>query len=140
MLSMKTLRVAIVTVGSALLLGPGLAGAVKPMRLDGTGAAAPVPLTYATETLPTANGEGQYSVAFPENISGIISAENLDLLVKPRRRIGADEDVFIRLELSGVTIGSLAPALINTELADDGNISGDFQQDGAAVVSSGGQE
>ena len=92
MLSMKTLKVAIVTMGSALLLGPGLAGAEE-MRLDGTGAAAPEPVMYATETLPAADTKGRYGVAFPDTM--------LDLLVKPRRRIGGTEEVFIRLELSG---------------------------------------
>ena len=44
MLSMKTLRVAIVTMGSALLLGPGLAAAqTNVINLDGTVAAGNAP-------------------------------------------------------------------------------------------------
>ena len=80
MLSMKTLRVAIVTMGSALLLGPGLAAAVD-IQLDGTGDNAASPVTYATETLPAADTRARTWLLYPD--------EELDLHVKPRRRIGA---------------------------------------------------
>ena len=55
MLSMKTLRVAIVTMGSALLLGSGIAAA-QVIELDGTTAAgnAPMPVRVAAESIQTA--------------------------------------------------------------------------------------
>ena len=126
MLSMKTLKVAIVTMGSALLLGPGLAAAVD-IQLDGTGANAASPVTYATETLPMAV-EGTYLVAYP--------GDNLDLHVKPRRRIEATEDVFIRLELSGVTIGG-EPQLIASTLDADGDLDNTVADTGVGVSSGG---
>ena len=103
MLSMKTLRVAIVTMGSALLLGPGLAAAVA-IQLDGTMTAAPSPLLYATETLPVASAMGRYAITFPDS--------DLDLHVKPRRRIDAEEDVYLRLDLTGAVIGDTAPQMV----------------------------
>jgi hypothetical protein len=127
MLSMKTLRVAIVTMGSALLLGPGLAVA-EDIQLDGTMAAAPSPLHYATETLPTASSMGRYDITFPLN--------ELDLHVKPRRRIDEAEDVYLRLDLAGAVIGTTAPEIV-TGAADqqDGTIT---TSSATATVSSGG--
>ena len=129
MLSMKTLKVAIVTMGSALLLGPGLAAA-EDIQLDGKGENAASAVTYATETLPMAD-EGTYLVAYPDG--------NLDLHVKPRRRIGVDEDVFLRLDLSGVTIGG-APQYITASLDEDGavNVNGVTPVTDPQNISSGG--
>ena len=55
MLSMKTLKVAIVAMGSALLIGPGVAVAID---LDGTGLNAPKPVVYALETLEASANVG----------------------------------------------------------------------------------
>jgi hypothetical protein len=126
MLSMKTLRVAIVTMGSALLLGPGLAGAVD-IQLDGTLAAAPAPLNYATETLPVANPMGRYAITFPDS--------ELDLHVKPRRRIDAGEDVYLRLDLAGAVIGATQVEIVTGDADQDGAIT---TSAATATVSSGG--
>ena len=59
MLSMKTLRVAVVAMGSALLLGSGIAAAQVNINLDGTAAATtpepPVSRKIATQTIPDAD-------------------------------------------------------------------------------------
>ena len=118
MLSMKTLKVAIVTMGSALLLGSGFAAAqettirLDAMPTDDTEAA----LRYAQETLPAANAMGRHTV-------GLQNA--LDLVVKPRRAITLNEDVYLRVDLTNgafsvnpmVVVGTITatvPAVDNT--------------------------
>ena len=125
MLSMKTLRVAIVTMGSALLLGPGLAMAqANTMNLNGTGDAAHAPLVYAQETLPPAGDMGRRAVALE-------SGTNMDIAVKPRRAIDAtNEEVYVRIDLSGAQFSN-APTLVS------GAASGDLGPL-AGTLSSGG--
>ena len=60
MLSMKTLRVAIVTMGSALLLGPGMAAAQTVLNLDGSAATMNAPVLIrklAAESISTAEAQ-----------------------------------------------------------------------------------
>ena len=110
MLSMKTLRVAIVTMGSALLLGPGLALAQNTYNLDATGRAGdPIKPAqhYATETLvnkETVARRDFYSINNPEaDVSG--TDRGLEVAVRTARRIESDEDaLFLRLELGGGAI------------------------------------
>ena len=93
MLSMKTLKVAIVTMGSALLLGPGLAVAQgNTIQLDGTMAAAPTPLVYAQETLP--------AMADPMGRRALELENDMDVAVLPRRAIGMNEELYIRVDLA----------------------------------------
>ena len=122
MLSMKTLRVAIVAMGSALLLGPGLATA-ETNQLDATMDSDPTTvLRYASETFPTADGTtGRYGVGL---------AEDFDILVKPRRRIDGSE-LYIRMELSGAHF-SRNPTVISS----DTDVAALGPQNGA--LSSGG--
>ena len=90
MLSMKTLRVAILAMGSALLLGPGLAVAQDTHRLDGL---APTDaLVYAQETLGTADAKGRRALELPAA---------RDILVAPRRAIAGDGSMYLRIELAG---------------------------------------
>ena len=98
MLSMKTLRVAIVAMGSALLLGPALAVAQDDtIQLDGTMGDAPMPLVYAQETLPAmADAMGRRALELENNI---------DVAVMPRRAIGANEELYIRIDLTGAQFG-----------------------------------
>ncbi|MCY4514736.1 MAG: hypothetical protein OXC69_06360 [Candidatus Tectomicrobia bacterium] len=131
MLSMKTLRVAIVTMGSALLLGPGLAAAID-IQLDGKGDNAATPVSYAAETLPAADPmTGGYTVAFPDG--------DLDLHVKPRRRIDETEDIFIRLDLAGMVIGG-APQLITPTIDADGAVTSIGTPDDTGLSSGGATE
>ena len=97
MLSMKTLRVAIVTMGSALLLGSGLAVAQDNINLNGDAAGmdAPSPLLFAQETLP-APVMGARALEFDEVVN---------IGVEPRRAIGASEEVFLRIDLDGAMFG-----------------------------------
>ena len=105
MLSMKTLRVAIVTMGSALLLGPGLAVAQDNINLNGSAEDmdTPMPLVFAQETLPAANTRG---------LRGLELDEVLRIGVEPRRAIGADE-VFLRIDLGGARFGTAEPTLVS---------------------------
>ena len=131
MLSMKTLKVAIVTMGSALLFGPGLAAA-EDIQLDGTIAAAPSPLLYATETLPPASAMGRYDITFPGSPSA------LDLHVKPRRLIEATEDVYLRLDLTGAVIGATDPEIVTGTAADQNGTITITTAAANATISSGG--
>ena len=101
MLSMKTLRVAIVTMGSALLLGPGLAMAQT--NLNATGDEAPTPLTYAQETLGAPDANGLRALELPGE---------QDIVVDPRRAIEADEGVYLRIDLTGAMFGSTDPDVV----------------------------
>ena len=101
MLSMKTLRVAVVTMGSALLLGPGIAAA-DTFNLDATGRAMDPrtpPQVFATETLATKDTIGRrdfYQINNPEDTDG-----DLRVAVRTARRIEMGEDLWLRLELHG---------------------------------------
>ena len=97
MLSMKTLRVAIVAMGSALLFGPGLALAQAQehvINLDGSTAmttpAPPVPLQYAVESLTAGTG-GTYAIG---------NENAFTLQVTSGVALQANE-YFLRLELGG---------------------------------------
>ena len=105
MLSMKTLRVAIVTMGSVLLLGSGLPMAQgNTINLNGTGDDAPTPLVYAQETLPSADPKGRRAL----DLDGA-----MDVAVKPRRTISLKtEDLYLRIDLSGAQFGA-TPTLVS---------------------------
>ena len=93
MLSMKTLRVAIVAMGSALLLGPGLAAAVD---LDGT---SPMPVAIAVQTIPTpadVTAAGGTSATHHG-----INVGDEDFQITPGVRLAADEGYYIRVALGG---------------------------------------
>ena len=113
MLSMKTLRVAIVTMGSALLLGSGLAygqaAGLTELQLDARAAAnRPVQL-YALETMAggfvpagtTTRYYGLDSIGSEGTDQTDDAANQLHLAVNVKRRIADDETVFVRLELGG---------------------------------------
>ena len=103
MLSMKTLRVAIVTMGSALLLGSGLAAAQTTIELD---AAEPAtPLQYAVETLDTDN---------PVTVAGVryyalANDGNLNLQVTSSAAL--DSNYYVRVGLSAGMIFNTAPKI-----------------------------
>ena len=118
MLSMKTLRVAIVTIGSVLLLGSGSAIAYN-IDLNSRVAADRAPVPYALETLGS-SGSAElpvsrvkyYGLANP--VDGGISASSaagLTLTVTAQRRIAAGEDVYIRVALGDGLVFS-APATV----------------------------
>ncbi len=98
MLSIKTLRVAIVAMGSALLLGPGLAAAQTNQDLGGEVEA----VTYAAESLGAgvnnvedANGNvTHYGLTSPPSGDHYVGMET-------KRRIEGDEGLFVTLELGG---------------------------------------
>ena len=81
--------------GSALLLGSGLLAAQTRIQLDGVGDDdSNVPLVFAQETLPT--------LADPvTGLRALSLPDNLHLTVKPRRAINSNEEVYIRIDLSG---------------------------------------
>ena len=115
MLSMKTLRVAIVTMGSALLLGPGLVVA-QMHRLDGmtpTDA-----LVYAQETLPTAM-MGARALELPGDAATQDGTGNTDIVVAPRRAIDGGDGVYLRIDLEGAQFVA-APELIIYSAVPDG--------------------
>ena len=112
MLSMKTLRVAIVTMGSALLLGSGFAAATV-QNLGAMGG--PDAVTYAAETLSAdidmsgrTNGS---SLTAPSNVMAQMRTTHYALVspdhpvhvlvVKPARRIESTEVFYVRLDLAG---------------------------------------
>ena len=120
MLSMKTLKVAIVAMGSALLLGPGLVTAVdikldfsplNPSDADGMGEDAVV---YALETLgdSTAVGKVKYYGLMAPDADAIVtgSAAGLQLVVRTKRAIESEEDVYLRLDLGGGLVFLAAPS------------------------------
>ena len=125
MLSMKTLRVAIVTMGSALLLGPGLAMAqANTIDLNPPpGTTATPPLTYAQETLGAADAMGRRALELPDT---------RDIAVRPRRAITADEEVYLRIDLMGAQFGTTAPTAVS------GAADSALSANGGATLSSGG--
>ena len=114
MLSMKTLRVAIAAVGSAvLLLGSGFAAAeLTEQHLDGTAAKgnAPQPVKYAAELLTT-QITGATIKAVPVGSPDATPGDDADraqrLIVTPRRVLDLDDGggdtnaLYLRLELGG---------------------------------------
>ena len=97
MLSMKTLRVAIVTMGSALLLGPGLAAAQ--IELDGTAAAgnAPTPVRVAAESIVT--GEANQTLSGTTVLGYNVNIGTNTIGVSARAAVPAG--YFIRVKLDG---------------------------------------
>ena len=98
MLSMKSLKVAIVTMGSALLLGPGLALAQDPtpaIDLDGEGKEAPSAIKIATQTIPAAN---ETSKTRHVNLG-----DNATIAITPGIAVISDDkdDYFLRVTLGG---------------------------------------
>jgi hypothetical protein len=94
MLSMKTLRVAIVTMGSALLLGPGLASAID---LDGPAADNP-PLTYALESLGAAT---ETIMDANMNVTHYGLAQDTALEFTATTSLRLEGSWFLRVELGG---------------------------------------
>lgn len=84
--------------GSALLLGPGLAVAQDNINLNGdaVGMDAPSPLMFAQETLPPPS-MGARALEF----NAVVNVG-----VEPRRAIGASEEVFLRIDLDGAMFGT----------------------------------
>ena len=133
MLSMKTLRVAIVTMGSALLLGPGFAAATIQI-LDGTGDDAPSAIKYASQTVPIAATDADrvatgaitppgatrpshYQVISPDtDPDGTGTHANHKLTVSLSRRVESTDSVYIRLDLGG---GMLFAPAADSELRFD---------------------
>ena len=123
MLSMKTLRVAIAAVGSALLLGPVLAVAQDDtINLNGTGDAAPSPLLFAQETLPQPGAMGRRALTL---------ASNMDIAVMPRRAIdAANQEIYLRIDLSGAQFAA-APTLVSGAATGDlGGLNGPLSSGG----------
>ena len=97
MLSMKSLRVAIVAMGSALLLGSGLALAQDPtaaIDLDGEGKEAPTAVKIATQTIPS---EDTTSKTRHVNLGGAVIAITPGIAVITDDR----DDYFLRVTLGG---------------------------------------
>ena len=97
MLSIKTLRVAIVAMGSALLLGSGLAAAQTNQEIGGELEA----VTYASESL----GAGVNNVEDADgNVThyGLASPGGVHYIgMETKRRIEQGEELFVTLELGG---------------------------------------
>ena len=148
MLSMKTLRVAVVTMGTALLLGSGLAAATV-QNLDGVGDNAPVPLMYAAETLSAEkdvagrnNGatapsnvmaQGRtthYALVSPDDTANVV-------VVKPRRRL-EDETIYVRLDLEGGMVLSGAAVQLHVGQTVFPDADNDGEPDGTADYTAGG--
>ena len=107
MLSMKTLRVAIVAMGSALLLGPGLALAQAPptpaIDLDGEGPEAPSPILVATQTIPAAD---EISMLHPVNLG-----RDAAIAITPGILLDEDDRYFLRVALGGGAMFRAAPSV-----------------------------
>ena len=70
---------------------------------------------------------GRYAITTP--------ASELDLHVKPRRRIDADEDVYLRLDLAGAVLGATDVEIVTGAAQGDGTIN---TSAATATISSGG--
>ena len=122
MLSMKTLRVAIVTMGCALLLGSGLAIA-HTIVLDSRDAAERIPVPYALETLGstgsaelTVDRVDYYGLASPVAQAIFTGSEaGLTLSVNAERRILSTEEVYIRVALSDGMVFNAIPTISEAE-------------------------
>ena len=97
MLSIGNLGAAAFVTGYALLLAPGLAGAVT-IKLDGTGEEAPVPLQYAVETLGE-NTPLDNTVAYHLRSPVGPSGEEFKLEARANLRISSRDETFVRLQL-----------------------------------------
>ena len=124
MLSVRNLGVVALVTGYASLLGPGLAEAVT-IKLDGTDAEAPRPVTYAVETLgesTSTNNIAAYHLQSP----GGPGNEELKLAVSANRRIIVREEVYVRLRLrEGMVFATDAdPGLEIVDAETDTPVSG----------------
>ena len=123
MLSMKTLRVAIVTMGSALLLGPGMVLAEVTNLSDRS----PDATTFAAETLVDSPGSISTETATNAkhfNIDGgsptsTEAAGNLDVIFRPGLNLDADDDYHFRVELDGMIFRGTGPTMGSGTTADD---------------------
>ncbi|MDE0360908.1 MAG: hypothetical protein OXI74_07030 [Rhodospirillaceae bacterium] len=106
MLSMKTLRVAIAAMVSALLLGPGMVLA----EVTNLSARAPAATTFAAETLQdttttvtseTATGAKYFNIDGGDG-SSTAAADNLDVIFRPGLNLDADDEYHFRIELHGM--------------------------------------
>ena len=126
MLSMKTLRVAIVTMGSALLLGPGVAAAQDVIDLDGTvaGGNPPEAQRIATELIPAAVATGAGgTLAHAVEIDDGTAAVQLQVTAKAAVPAG----YFIRVELGGAVFRSTPAAPTGAGARVQGGAAGDSQ-------------
>ena len=101
MLSMKTLKVAVVTMGSALLLGPGLASAID---LDMDASETNAPSTYALESLAAASeepGVGVVTNAVTMRTTHYGLNNDQDFEIAVTSKIELTGTWFVRLELGG---------------------------------------
>ena len=125
MLSMKTLRVAIVAMGSALLLGPGSVIAHE-IDLDSRMPAERLAVPYALETLAgstkrNVDGVDYYSLGSPtasaifDDGAGVANEAGLTLSVNAQRRILPVEDVYIRVGLSDGLVFNAEAAVSGAE-------------------------
>ena len=151
MLSMKTLRVAIVTMGSTLLLGSGLAAATI-QKLDATGESAPVAASYAMETLamvdmndmytqPPATRTTHYGLMSPQDHDGdpgTDAHEAHKLVVTPSRLIDiVDGRIFVRLSFGGGMVFSPASATTAPTWHQGGNTMENGSTVTTTIVSGG---
>ena len=124
MLSMKTLRVAIVAMGSALTFGSGLAAAQgTPIQLDGSGALAPSPIMIATQTIPVDSASKTPvagSAAMYHNIT--LDDSTATVQITPRTALDTDDGFYLRVALGGGMIfrGDANAAISAHELVQGG--------------------
>ena len=110
MLSMKTLKVAIVTMGSALFFGAGTAAAQ--INLDGSGMTAPEPQLIATQTIeatPTVTVAGGTTATHHE-----INVGDVDIQISPGILLEMTDRYYLRVELGGGMIFDTAPIGVGT--------------------------
>lgn len=122
--------------GSALLFGSGLAAAQDTrIQLDGVGSDdESASIVYAQETLPTVADAttGRRALSLPGAVH---------LTVKPRRAINANEEVYLRIDLSGAyfTVApTLAQGALNTATTPPEPTTGVLGDALADLDSSGG--
>ena len=108
MLSMKTLRVAIVAMGSALLLGPGLT--LAQIALDGEGTDAPMPILLATQTLPAADTDTM--------LHHVNLGTGAAITISPGILLDKDDRYFLRVELGGGAMFHAAPTVASVRDGD----------------------
>ena len=121
MLNMKHTWKAVMTLGLALLLGPGLAMAQTTIVLDRTVATEDQALTYAQETLgASVDRQGRKDLTLPEVVN---------LVVHPRRAIAESEEVYLRINLSGAHFGANPAifAVADSDAADPGTVVADVE-------------
>ena len=110
MLSMKTLRVAIVAIGSALLLGPGFAAAQATSPTTNLDAISPAFTLIAAETLAdsanTVTSHGSTGAKYFD----VHGPDRMDISFRPRLQLDAGDGYHLRIELDGM-IFRAAPAM-----------------------------